>query len=361
MTAAIPVSAKPAGAKEAEEEKGPGAKRPTSSSTSSSGANPHALAVKFAGVIRPYLDKATPALVMAGSFIDTAEPYFFAAIAYLQHIWAILQPYHPQEFLPAIAGFVLVFFGGNFFTICAAVEAYRLVGFDDTKIALEKLRRSYGVARAASAKDDEVDADGNGVADVKEIDKKQLVLRKMSVVAKAVDPELVADALHAIYAGLTAVVATLRIRFAACVTLGITVGGIAHNIAETHLEPVIFELTPPDYRKWVAPSVKYGCRVAGVTIAWFLQMTMSAFHSSARGAQLFARGVLAYAVRHKYLQPTAVDEKGRFFNLFIVAFGFLGFWSQFWSGFALPFPLNLLLLPVRLVEWGLRFLVFLMG
>ena len=256
---------------------------------------------------------------------------------------------------------MLVFFGGNFFTLCAAVEAYRIVGFDDTKLALGKLYRSYKVAREASAKDDEVDEDGDGVADVKQIDKKELVLRKLGVVAKAVDPELVADAVSAINIGLMAVVATLRVKFAQCVTLGVSVGDIAHNLASTHLEPVLFELVPQDYKKWVSPSVKYGCKLAGVSLAWTLQMTISAFHSSSRGAQLFARGTLSYVVRHKYLKPSAVDEKGKVFNLFIVVFGFVGFWSQFWSGFNLPFPLNILLLPVRLAEWGLRVLVFMLG
>ena len=140
---------------------------------------------------------------------------------------------------------MLVFFGGNFFTLCAAVEAYRIVGFDDTKLALGKLYRSYKVAREASAKDDELDEDGDGVADVKQIDKKELVLRKLGVVAKAVDPELVADAVSAINIGLMAVVATLRVKFAQqCVTLGVSVGDIAHNLASTHLEPVLFELVP---------------------------------------------------------------------------------------------------------------------
>ena len=69
--------------------------------------------------------------------------------------------------------------------------------------------------------------------------------RPCVTVAKAVDPELVAEAITAIYGGLMAVVATLRVKFAACVTLGVTVGGIAHNIASTHLEPVLTELTPP--------------------------------------------------------------------------------------------------------------------
>ena len=40
------------------------------------------------------------------------------------------------------------------------------------------------------------------------------------------------------------------------------------------------ELTPVDYKKWVAPSVKYGCKLGGVMVAWTLQVTISAFHSS---------------------------------------------------------------------------------
>ena len=164
-------------------------------------------------------------------------------------------------------------------------------------------------------------------------------VRKLGVVAKAVDPVLVADALTAINTGLMAVVATLRVKFAQCVTLGVTVGGIAHNIVSTHIEPVrigrfpnpgtlfylsagdccpyiaiyktdsfrlqsqvLLELTPAEYKKWVAPSVKHGCQLAGVTLAWSLQMTISAFHSSSRGAQLFARGTLAYLVRRNYLK-----------------------------------------------------------
>jgi len=314
-----------------------------------------------AGAIRPYLDKAAPFLVMLSTAFEVAAPYVVALWAYLQYVWEKLQPYHPEELFPALAGFVLVFFGGNFFTLCAAVEAYRLVGFEDTKEAIAKLVASYEVARAASAKDDELDEDGDGVADVKQMGKKDLVIRKLGVVAKAVDPELVADALTAINTGLMAVVATLRVKFAQCVTLGVTVGGIAHNIISPRLEPVFLELAPREHRKWVGPAVKHGCALAGIAAAWSLQRTLSAFHSASRGAQFFARGTLTYLVRREYLNPTAADETGRFFNAFVLIFGFAGFWSQLWSGFSLPFPLNVVLLPVRVAEWALRMAVFMLG
>jgi len=88
------------------------------------------------------------------------------------------------------------------------------------------------------------------------------------------------------------VVATLRVKFAACVTIGVTVGGIAHNMAETHLEPVIMELTPVDYKKWVAPSVKYGCKLAGGARAssdCLLTRYRYTFHSSSSSDCLHVR------------------------------------------------------------------------
>lgn len=167
-----------------------------------------AFSAKVAGAIKPVLDKAAPAFAVLSQVFAIVFPYIEMAFTYLAVVWEKLQPYHPQEFMPAIAGFVLVFFGGNFFTLAAAVEAYRMVGFDDTKTALIALHKSYKVALDASKKDDEVDDDGDGIPDVKQISSKELVQRKIGVVAKAIDPELVADAVTAINAGLMAVVAT---------------------------------------------------------------------------------------------------------------------------------------------------------
>ena len=68
------------------------------------------------------------------------------------------------------------------------------------------MRRCVPIEQKAAF--DEVDNDGDGIADVKQISSKELVQRKIGVIAKAIDPELVADAVTAINAGLMAVVAT---------------------------------------------------------------------------------------------------------------------------------------------------------
>ena len=53
-----------------------------------------------------------------------------------------------------------------------------------------------------SKKDDKVDADGDGVADTKQIDGKELVKRKVKLVLTKMDPEKVNTAIASIYKGM---------------------------------------------------------------------------------------------------------------------------------------------------------------
>ncbi len=41
----------------------------------------------------------------------------------------VLQPYHPEDFLPLIFGLILLFFGGSFPVLIAAAEAFRITGW----------------------------------------------------------------------------------------------------------------------------------------------------------------------------------------------------------------------------------------
>ena len=300
------------------------------------------------------LDKAGPALVAASRLAAQSEPYAVATFEFCRKTWLALQPYHPQEFGPAIVGFILCFFGGYFATITAAVEAYRITGYANTRDALVIIWRNIEAAQRASLKDDELDEDHNGIPDTQEITKKALVVRKIGVVAKSMDPEQVGDALGAIYMGFVAVVATLRVHFAACDSLGVAVSDIVQNNVDENLTPVLMMSTPKEYQKWVGPGVRYACKVIGVIAAWLVQQAITAYHSATRGAQLFARGLLTYLVRHKYLGPNVIDEKGTVFNFAIFVLAMTGFWSQIMYGFKLPFPISVFLIPIRMLEFALR-------
>jgi len=56
------------------------------------------------------LSKLHPAIQASEQIYIKAEPYIEALITKFWLYWALLQPYHPEEFLPAIAGILLIFF-----------------------------------------------------------------------------------------------------------------------------------------------------------------------------------------------------------------------------------------------------------
>lgn len=71
-----------------------------------------------------------------------------------------------------------------------------------------------------------MDKDGDGIADVDQIDPSKLFMRKLNLMIISVEPEELLKAMGVLYAGFIAVVATLRIQFARAVTLGNSIGEI---------------------------------------------------------------------------------------------------------------------------------------
>ena len=70
-------------------------------------------------------------------------------------------------------------FGGSYVASIAAVEAFRTMGFERAKAEIARLTESVKLVQEESLKDDEEDLDGDGVADVEQISKPELVRRKV--------------------------------------------------------------------------------------------------------------------------------------------------------------------------------------
>lgn len=97
--------------------------------------------------------------------------------------WSVLAPYQ-DDFLPVVAGLIMIFYGGSIPLTIAATEAFRLTGWDRTKSSLLILAEQFNKALEASKKDDQVDENKDGIADVKQIDPKALVQRKIALFLK---------------------------------------------------------------------------------------------------------------------------------------------------------------------------------
>lgn len=313
----------------------------------------------------PYVSKAVQTLQEFSPYIQKGRelclhyypivlPYILSFVQFCQDLWTKLEPYHPEEWVPAIFGLFMCFFGGFYFTTFAAIEAYRVCGWETTVEGLWIIKEDLKKVLEANTEDDDLDEDGNGIPDVEEIDAQALIMRKAHLVLITINPMRVSDALSGISTGFMAVIATLRIEFAQTVTMGVTIGSMVQTALSNFVEPLLFVFLPPEYQRWIPVVTIYGSRMIGISIAWLVQRFISAFYSSFRGANLFASSALHYCRRHGYGD---FDEKAPVFTGVILALGAIGFLWQVFSGFSLPFPLNLLFFPVTIVEWFLTYMV----
>lgn len=298
--------------------------------------------------VRPYLMKAAPIFAVAVAFLQLTLPLLGKLWQIGCSIYTFLEPYHPEDMACVLCGLFMVFFGGEYPAIITAIEAYRQIGFEPTLKALRQLHHDYQVVQAASAKDDKVDKDNDGVPDVQQMDSTQLVERKAALMLRTVDPETVGDAIKAISSGWLAVLAALKISFARAVTLGAAIGDVVTKPAVRCFAPALKKIVPEDYQRWIVPGITYFCKTVAITIAWTIQRVISAFHSSIRGGHMAAAGVVNYLNKYNFVKSSAddtyIDEVVGY------ALAALGFASQLGAGFRVPFPLNILFLPLTCVE-----------
>lgn len=301
---------------------------------------------------RKYILKAAPFVGKAADLAELAIPHLIHAYQKFEEVREKAKPYKLELLIPSFIGLIMCFFGGTFLTLIAAVEAYRLTGWKSTAACVEALLDDFQKLKLANEKDDEEDLDGDGVADVQQISNDALVKRKILMFLKTVDPKRLTDAVGGINAGFLAVVATLKMQFAKAITLG---SAIANNIkvpADKYVTPWVEKVLPPEYKRWGQPLVHWHIDGIAISIAWTVQRVLSAWHSALIGGLLVSRNMLEYLCVMGVLpninhEDTIVDEIAGY------ALSAVGLLFQLTNRFGLPFPLNVLLFPLTVLEWVL--------
>jgi len=324
-------------------------------SSTSTSSTPPSIKEKIQSTVATLLQHSGPVLLQLGNIINIIGPKVAQFYAMLLTFWVSLQPYHPNELLPALFGLFMVFFGGHYLTTFAAIEAYRLCGWTQTRDCLILLYENFLIVKEANEKDNQIDDNNDGIADVKQISSKELMTRKLHLILKSMDPKVVSDALSGIWMGFMAVVAVLRVQFAQTIALGVTISSIFEAVAEKFLRPILEQALPKEYHKWVSVLISYFCKCIGVSIAWTIQRVISSFYSSIRGAQMLILSLIAYLslLGHTY----SIEQGSILFTGLVGLVAFLGFFWQVSSAFSLPLPLSILLFPLTLVEWFLTWMV----
>eukprot|EP01063_Lacrimia_lanifica_P005642 TRINITY_DN13394_c0_g1_i2.p1 TRINITY_DN13394_c0_g1~~TRINITY_DN13394_c0_g1_i2.p1 ORF type:complete len:382 (+),score=139.67 TRINITY_DN13394_c0_g1_i2:72-1217(+) len=275
-----------------------------------------------------------PVAAKAGEALNFIGPYAVALFELLRKVYVQL----PWEVLTALFGLVLCFFGGAFVTVIAAGEAFKLCGGERVFMNMRVVYRDYQRVRLAARRHDRITKGG------KLAPTDALVMAMKSVR----DPERLSSSVSGIYTALLAVISTLRLQFARTITLGAAIGGMVKKPVQQYIAPSLENLLEADLRKWVPQFVDWGSRIIGLTIAFYTQRVVSAVESALRGGLLFAKHTLAYLRAHGHIQKT--DHDATIETVMGYAMAVLGFYSQVYFAFQVPFPLNVVCWPLTLLE-----------
>lgn len=174
-----------------------------------------------------------------------------------------------------------------------------------------------------------------------------------------VDPQRFTTAIVGLNAGVVAVVATLKVQFAKTITLGAALGKAIDGPAKVLLLPLVEMALPKPYKKWADILVTYSVKSFAISIAWTLRRVMSSFHSAIRGGLMFSTNLLSYLTDMGYLSKAHSESfMVKYLDKILgYSFALLGLWFQLTYGFALPFPLNVILFPFTILEYMLVWLV----
>lgn len=268
------------------------------------------------------------------------------AYGYYQQFLEIIEPYGANEVFKIITGFAMMFFGGFFITTVAVWEAIHQGGQERFATNMKMLGEQFKKLKEANEEDDQLDEDGDGIADVLQITSEQYTMRKIYVALRACDPSIVQEAMHALYTIFIAVAATLRLQFARTISLGASIGDQIGKPYVKHAVPQIEAQVDPDLHKWLEPVGLYICRALGVFIAFQVQRIISTVHTGIKGAKVFVEGLTELAERNGYGYLTA----GYFDEALAVVLGVMGIYLQLFAWSTMPFPVKIAFFPAFFLE-----------
>eukprot|EP01080_Neovahlkampfia_damariscottae_P011134 gene11134-3953_t len=289
--------------------------------------------------------KLEPVINVLSSCLNTVAPYIVNTVNSCKKVYNSL----PLDFVFAFVGLILAFFGGSFAALIAGIEAMGQAGFEKVYQNILYIYKETEDVIEASKKDDSLDENNDGVADVLQITVKELFTRKLKLFFASVDdPQQVLNCFYDITALFSAALCVLKIEFAKVISLGATIGNQMIKLSTPILTPVICSILPKQYQQWIAPVIEMVCKAIAISIAWFIQRVISSVQSGVRGGLMFSRRMLKYGNDQGYFKFN--EEESYLDEIIGWTVAAIGIYVQIRLGFSLPFPLNVLLFPFSFAE-----------
>eukprot|EP00040_Diaphanoeca_grandis_P018702 m.98362 g.98362 ORF g.98362 m.98362 type:complete len:336 (-) comp27058_c0_seq1:459-1466(-) len=305
-------------------------------------------------MMKPYVKIVSPYLAILWVKFIQFSPYIITAASKGIEIWSVL----PKDILLAIYGFALCFFGAHYALTIAAVEAFRISGWDTFSASLTSVWQSCLAVHDAYLEEQKTNKASEQLS-VQEKAQKMIL-----VVFKAVDPHKLHSSLVSLYTGALAVLATLRFETVKKMALGTSVStqllGVVNKSALAPLK-VFCEQYNID-KSWAPKITEYFCKSIGVTVAFYSYQALTGVNSALYGGRMCVLSLVRFGNKSGLFEK----QFGKKFNpedsYLDEALGWslslIGLWFQLKMAFGLPFLLSLVLFPVSMLEYSLAYLVF---
>ena len=156
------------------------------------------------------------------------------------------------------------------------------------------------------------------------------------------------------------VIAVITIQFARTIALALTISDFFKIPINKYIAPTIELAVPVEYRRWVPVVIGWITKSFAMSIAWYLQSVISAFTSALTGGLMMARAVYDFCVHRNMKLGGLIPENHEDSNLdemLSYAFAAMGVYLQVMNNFSVPFPLNIVLFPVKMAEYYRRWTI----
>lgn len=308
-----------------------------------------------------------------GKCMRTVEPLLTLLLRTIlfilpMYVWLFRKCYQlyqiaPRNVISMVFGTALCFFGGEFCASIAAIEAFRTLGGSNLYEWINIIYEDACKVARASSQDDLEDKNHNNIADVDEMTASDLAKHKLRLAMTTIqDPSDLQQALFALFTAYMSVLATLKVVFARTSALALGIADMVNLTVLRDFAPVLQWMLGPDLQHWMEAIVDTLVKVLALIFAWYMQQVISAFYTGLRGSRLFATGLLLFLQDHglldklpdRLIKKPYNPETTRLDELIMYLLAAVGFYYQVKTNFSLPFPLNLIFLPLTIIEWFLR-------
>ena len=308
----------------------------------------------------PYLSKVLSILRQLRPYVDHSIPHIKRTYALLSRLHV---DYWQDGYGEILYSLLMIFFGGQFALTILSVQAFNQAGGNIIRQSIADLRSTFQESLRRIQEEPEgkrlFDQDGDGTVTADEVfttvydavtkDKdKEKNLALTSVLLKCVDPNRLMEVLIGLWAGVVAVIATLKSGLAKAISNGARIGQHLLTYVKVWTEKPLYDKFP-QHKNWVDVALQAICGVIGIVFSLLVVRVVSAFNSALNGAHRLVDIALAYA-KNKNILFIDPKHESTLSQSLVVLLVFLGLNWQLSNGFAPPWYFRPVLMPLSIFE-----------